>query len=86
MVLGEVGDGLGRGTHLHQGIVGGGLPLLEQTLGQPQRVRRLFALTTRAQHWFVEQGFRQAAISSLPQRRQALYNWKRGSKVFVKRI
>jgi len=50
------------------------------------RLRRLFALTTRAAHWFLEQGFRAAAVSALPQRRQALYNWRRGSKVFLKRI
>jgi len=50
------------------------------------RVRRLFALTTRAQHWFMEQGFKPGAVAALPQRRQALYNWRRGSKVFVKRI
>ncbi|MEW6691049.1 MAG: GNAT family N-acetyltransferase, partial [Pseudomonadota bacterium] len=49
------------------------------------KLRRLFALTTRAQHWFLAQGFREAAVSVLPQKRQALYNWKRGSKVFIKR-
>ncbi len=51
-----------------------------------QRIRRLFALTTRAEHWFLEQGFKPAAPAALPEARQALYNWKRGSKVFLKRI
>ena len=50
------------------------------------KLRRLFALTTRAEHWFLEQGFKPAAPSALPDARQALYNWKRGSKVFLKRI
>jgi len=50
------------------------------------KLRRLFALTTHAAHWFLEQGFRAAAVDALPSRRQALYNWKRGSKVFLKRI
>jgi amino-acid N-acetyltransferase len=50
------------------------------------KIRRLFALTTRAEHWFLEQGFRPAAPGALPEARQALYNWKRGSKVFLKRI
>lgn len=50
------------------------------------RIRRLFALTTRAAHWFLEQGFKAADVSALPSRRQALYNWRRGSKVFLKRI
>ena len=50
------------------------------------RIRRLFALTTRAQHWFIAQGFREAGVDVLPEQRKALYNWKRGSKVFLKRI
>ena len=50
------------------------------------RLRRLFALTTHAAHWFLEQGFRAADVNALPSRRQALYNWRRGSKVFLKRI
>jgi amino-acid N-acetyltransferase len=50
------------------------------------RIRRLFALTTHAAHWFLEQGFRAADVSALPSRRQALYNWRRGSKVFLKRL
>jgi amino-acid N-acetyltransferase len=50
------------------------------------KIRRLFALTTRAEHWFVAQGFKPAEPGALPGERQALYNWKRGSKVFVKRL
>src|SRR5712671_4948447 len=49
-------------------------------------IRRLFALTTRAAHWFLEQGFRAADVDALPSRRRELYNWRRGSKVFLKRI
>jgi amino-acid N-acetyltransferase len=50
------------------------------------KLRRLFALTTHAAHWFLEQGFRAASVDALPEQRQALYNWRRGSKVFLKRI
>jgi amino-acid N-acetyltransferase len=50
------------------------------------RIKKLFALTTRAAHWFLEQGFRAADVEALPSRRKALYNWRRSSKVFVKRI
>jgi amino-acid N-acetyltransferase len=50
------------------------------------KIRRLFALTTRAQHWFLAQGFREAGVSVLPEKRKALYNWKRGSKIFLKRL
>jgi amino-acid N-acetyltransferase len=50
------------------------------------RIRRLFALTTHAAHWFLEQGWRPTDVDALPSRRQALYNWRRGSKVFLKRL
>jgi len=50
------------------------------------KLRRLFALTTQTAHWFLEQGFRAADVAALPSRRQAMYNWRRGSKVFSKRI
>ena len=50
------------------------------------KLRKLFALTTHAAHWFIEQGFRPADVTALPSRRQELYNWRRGSKVFFKRI
>ena len=50
------------------------------------KLRRLFALTTHAAHWFLEQGFRPADVTALPSQRQALYNWRRGSKVFLKRV
>ena len=50
------------------------------------KLRKLFALTTHAAHWFIEQGFRPGDVTALPSRRQELYNWRRGSKVFFKRI
>ena len=50
------------------------------------KIRRIFALTTRAQHWFIAQGFKEAGVAVLPEKRQALYNWKRGSKIFLKRL
>jgi len=50
------------------------------------RLRKLFALTTQASHWFLEQGFRAAGVDTLPERRKAQYNPRRGSKVFLKRL
>jgi len=50
------------------------------------KLRKFFALTTHAAHWFLEQGFRAADVAALPSRRQALYNWRRNSKVFLKRL
>jgi len=51
-----------------------------------QRVKRLFVLTTRAAHWFIEHGFVEADVSSLPKQKQALYNYQRRSKVLIKSI
>lgn len=46
----------------------------------------LFVLSTRTAHWFRERGFQQASVDRLPKRRRDLYNWRRGSKVFVKTL
>jgi len=51
-----------------------------------QRVKRLFVLTTRAAHWFIEHGFVEADVNSLPKQKQALYNYQRRSKVLIKSI
>ena len=50
------------------------------------RIKRLFALTTRAAHWFLTQGFDAGDVSALPGERQALYNWRRNSKIFTKKL
>jgi amino-acid N-acetyltransferase len=34
----------------------------------------------------LEHGWRPAGVDALPEQRKALYNWRRGSKVFLKRI
>lgn len=49
-------------------------------------VHTLFVLTTQAAHWFIEQGFTEKEVSSLPVERQAMYNLQRKSKVFTKRV
>lgn len=46
----------------------------------------LFVLSTRTAHWFRERGFEQASVDRLPKRRRDLYNWRRGSKVFIKAL
>jgi amino-acid N-acetyltransferase len=46
----------------------------------------LFVLTTQTAHWFLEQGFAEGSIDSLPAEKQALYNYQRGSKVFIKSL
>lgn len=49
-------------------------------------LQKLFVLTTRTAHWFVERGFLPVEVDHLPARRKALYNWQRNSKVFEKQI
>lgn len=47
---------------------------------------RLFVLTTVASHWFIEKGFAEGKLSSLPKQRQKLYNFQRKSKVLIKNL
>lgn len=47
---------------------------------------RVFVLTTRTAHWFQEQGFVEASPDNLPPKKQALYNYQRNSKVFIKEL
>ncbi len=49
-------------------------------------LKRLFVLTTRTAHWFVERGFVESGVESLPQAKQGLYNYQRRSKVFIKTL
>jgi len=67
---------------------GRGEALLETVEREARRMRasRLFVLTTQTTHWFREHGFAPAAVSDLPVRRQALYNWQRNSKVLMKAL
>ena len=51
-----------------------------------QGIRRLFVLTTRAAHWFIEHGFEEAGVKDLPATKQAMYNWQRRSKILLKTI
>ncbi len=67
----------GRGDEL--------LRYVEQQARQ-QGLHRLFLLSTRTGQWFAERGFEETGIDRLPQAKQALYNYQRRSKVFVKAI
>lgn len=61
------------------------LQFIEQEARQGP-VRSLFVLTTQTAHWFVERGFCKADIKTLPVARQALYNYRRKSMVFIKKL
>jgi amino-acid N-acetyltransferase len=62
--------------------------LLEQIEGSAvkQGLKKLFVLTTKSPHWFLERGFVASAVEALPERKKALYNYQRNSKVFLKSL
>ena len=46
----------------------------------------MFVLTTKAEDWFAARGFRPADMDALPASKQALYNYRRNSKVMVESL
>lgn len=48
--------------------------------------RKVFVLSTQTMDWFIERGFREVSVDSLPPSRQAMYNKKRKSKIYMKEI
>lgn len=67
----------GRGEELLKGI---------EAQARSAGCDQLFVLTTQTAHWFIERGFVEAGLETLPKRRQDLYNYQRRSKVFVKAL
>jgi amino-acid N-acetyltransferase len=57
-----------------------------ENLARQRGITRLFVLTTQTAHWFRERAFEPARLADLPMAKQALYNYRRNSKVFVKRL
>jgi amino-acid N-acetyltransferase len=57
-----------------------------ETRAKAQGSMKLFVLTTRTAHWFVERGFLETDVGELPKAKQGLYNYRRRSKVFVKKL
>ncbi len=67
----------GRGDHL--------LLTIEKQLHNAD-IHKLFVLTSRTAHWFRERGFQATELAALPIKKQALYNFQRKSKVFIKTL
>lgn len=67
---------------------GYGERLLKHIEGQARarKMKKLFVLTTRATHWFIERGFAETTVDALPKEKKELYNYQRRSKVLAKRI
>nr|WP_136251433.1 amino-acid N-acetyltransferase [Ningiella ruwaisensis] len=47
------------------------------------QLKRIFVLTTVTGHWFLEQGFEEKSIDTLPPSKQQMYNFTRNSKVYM---
>lgn len=75
---------------IHQDYQGSGRG--EALLAQLERnakqggIERMFVLTTHTLQWFQEMGYVAANIEDLPVKRQAMYNYQRKSKVFIKAL
>lgn len=53
---------------------------------QAKGLYKLFVLTTRTAHWFIERGFKEVDVGELPIQKKMFYNYQRRSKVFLKNI
>ena len=69
--------GSNRGERLLKGI---------EQVARKLNLTTVFLLTTRTAHWFIERGFSETSLASLPAKKQALYNYQRNSKIFSKII
>ena len=49
-------------------------------------INKLFVLTTQTAHWFRERGFKSIDIKKLPINKKSMYNYKRNSKLYVKKL
>lgn len=77
MAVGQSFRGGGRGERLLQFC---------ENEAKKMGIQSLFVLTTRTAHWFVEHGFNETDVETLPKERRQLYNYQRRSKVFLKSI
>ncbi|MDE2586105.1 MAG: amino-acid N-acetyltransferase, partial [Betaproteobacteria bacterium] len=57
-----------------------------ETKAKAVGVKRLFVLTTRTTHWFIERGFTLASVDELPEEKRHMYNLQRRSKVLMKSL
>jgi amino-acid N-acetyltransferase len=70
-------DNNGRGSELLEAM---------QQRARQLGLKRLFVLTTQTTHWFLERGFTEAEIETLPVKKRLLYNYQRNSKVLFKGV
>ncbi len=51
-----------------------------------KNIEKLFVLTTQAEHFFLERGFKASNVEALPADKKGIYNLQRNSKVFLKTL
>ena len=49
-------------------------------------IKKLYVLSTQTMHWFIERGFQDITVKSLPVQLKQLYDHQRNSKIFCKRL
>lgn len=57
-----------------------------ESIAVEQGAEKLLVLTTQTEHWFIERGFIETEISTLPMEKQEIYNYQRNSKALVKQL
>ncbi len=67
----------GRGNDLMQHV---------EWQARKQHMKKMFTLTTRTMHWFLERGFVECDPEALPIEKKLLYNYQRNSKIFCKSL
>lgn len=84
----KAGELAGLAVHPDFRNAGAGERLLKEIESRARRrkLKTLFVLTTRAEHWFIERGFAEVAPDVLPRHKRELYNYQRRSVVLSKRL
>lgn len=57
-----------------------------ESVAHKNNTSRLFVLTTQTEHWFIERGFTETTLESLPVEKQDIYNFQRNSKALIKEL
>ncbi len=57
-----------------------------ESIAVKNNTKKIFVLTTQTEHWFIEKGFSEITIESLPVEKQDIYNFQRNSKALIKKI
>jgi len=53
---------------------------------QQKDIHQLFILTTHTAHWFIEKGFVEGELEQIPIQRRDMYNARRNSRIYIKKL